>query len=1188
MNIPLLARDFHVTNPALPANALLTCWISIFKVKRSVYGSFFGTWQSYPYSDSEILGYSLSVLRIMKLANGVPLFFQSRKSTQIELVFYQTKRADLVLLTKLYRETLVHFYRSLVALIAFVLSLITTVVAQLCYSSTVIDRHSPDGYKVRIEINDDADPQDKVQWQLILLLLEGFNDRNSILCFNAPVAPADSNSIAILVTNDLSNYCYQLTILSEGQIPIFQHVSKGVSENGITVRLKSTTADRPELTSVNTDPLLNNKPHATSLILLAYSDNMTVSGLETQQALNNTMTLTGGKLTGIADFSSDGGGGFFYSLPPPPPPGGGGRPSGLFEIDLLILKPVITWLMSIGKDSISFDQQSSPAHLKITRVNGDGSSSEVTIPVSWLDFLDIEQLIDVDFWNTLLRRAANTCPASESLQWQLGCFKLFLESAVLKAGNGDGQPSYSVSDAGPENGNNDHQEEEREEPEDQEGQSSGEDSDGSGNENNRKDDDGDKSEKNATTQDLQELADQLIAIIEGSDRNAVYKLRQILDELDRPQRLQVLETKGTNIRGNTVTPLEAVLALPRSCKENSLRNRFIEQLIEATSDTKQTLNDLGILSSLQPIIPTDETLLKVGENNLMILHKIVQDIIHRVNQPDQQPPIGQFEKCCFTEYFVHLFLNYSNPIELIRNLLGKISDVAISHDIMIYAQSFTFSTSFLDTLIRFDQHPSSHELISFSEKLYMQLQSCSTPQEPLISNSDNIANEIIAINANTFTDPIQQVDSYQSTSGSVGSSSNLTADRYLQQGARPKQPGFADRQNDSSQKRASLGQPPDFPTITPGNAVNADNSPDDHRAKNLKHKLNKLEGVVSNYLRLRKAIDLKRIAKEKEEQKRQQIERQQTEKLTVEVQRLTIENQGLTQEVQGVRAENQELAIKNQNLTAVAQRLWKRVTQSDTENQRLRENIEKLEGELGKQQELIDLMIQQALQQVAAASPAMSASDPKSSASCPQSSLPDVKANRSGGELPLSRQESIKPMCEHYHRRCLVKFKCCGLYFPCHRCHNASPRCQAENCKASDATHLQCTVCEYEGEITDGSQTCPGCNERMSDFFCAKCKHFISAELNPYHCDKCGICRVYEEKNYHCDVCNICLNKKLKGDHICRPDSGHDECCICLEDAFGGCQILPCSHRVHRECADAMIQNGVTSCPVCRDPFRLR
>jgi hypothetical protein len=27
----------------------------------------------------------------------------------------------------------------------------------------------------------------------------------------------------------------------------------------------------------------------------------------------------------------------------------------------------------------------------------------------------------------------------------------------------------------------------------------------------------------------------------------------------------------------------------------------------------------------------------------------------------------------------------------------------------------------------------------------------------------------------------------------------------------------------------------------------------------------------------------------------------------------------------------------------------------------------------------------------------------------------------------------------------------------------------------------------------------------------------------------------------------VCLDVRLLGKHKCRPDSGHDECCICLE-----------------------------------------
>ncbi|KAJ7393179.1 hypothetical protein OS493_006145 [Desmophyllum pertusum] len=111
--------------------------------------------------------------------------------------------------------------------------------------------------------------------------------------------------------------------------------------------------------------------------------------------------------------------------------------------------------------------------------------------------------------------------------------------------------------------------------------------------------------------------------------------------------------------------------------------------------------------------------------------------------------------------------------------------------------------------------------------------------------------------------------------------------------------------------------------------------------------------------------------------------------------------------------------------------------------------------------------------------------------------------------------------------------------------------------------------------INEGSQTCSGCGARMSEYFCFICKHFTGVDKNPFHCNKCGICRIYRDRSFHCDVCNVCLDKRLEGKHKCRPDSGHDECCICLEDAFSGCQILPCSHKVHRECAIAMIQNGV-------------
>ena len=67
------------------------------------------------------------------------------------------------------------------------------------------------------------------------------------------------------------------------------------------------------------------------------------------------------------------------------------------------------------------------------------------------------------------------------------------------------------------------------------------------------------------------------------------------------------------------------------------------------------------------------------------------------------------------------------------------------------------------------------------------------------------------------------------------------------------------------------------------------------------------------------------------------------------------------------------------------------------------------------------------------------------------------------------------------------------------------------------------------------------------------CKSFIYLKLNKIHQSFRRsfwffvLNSIHKDKSYHCDVCNVCLDKRLEGKHKCRPDSGHDECCICLE-----------------------------------------
>ena len=70
-----------------------------------------------------------------------------------------------------------------------------------------------------------------------------------------------------------------------------------------------------------------------------------------------------------------------------------------------------------------------------------------------------------------------------------------------------------------------------------------------------------------------------------------------------------------------------------------------------------------------------------------------------------------------------------------------------------------------------------------------------------------------------------------------------------------------------------------------------------------------------------------------------------------------------------------------------------------------------------------------------------------------------------GGErAPV--QESPRWQCVHYQRRCLVKFPCCGIFYPCHRCHNTSGACDTDDRKANNATHVKCGICGHEEEVS--------------------------------------------------------------------------------------------------------------------------
>ena len=56
-------------------------------------------------------------------------------------------------------------------------------------------------------------------------------------------------------------------------------------------------------------------------------------------------------------------------------------------------------------------------------------------------------------------------------------------------------------------------------------------------------------------------------------------------------------------------------------------------------------------------------------------------------------------------------------------------------------------------------------------------------------------------------------------------------------------------------------------------------------------------------------------------------------------------------------------------------------------------------------------------------------------------------------------------LCNHYKRRCHVKFDCCNKYWPCHRCHNNESSCGRKKLKSRDTKFIKCVKCGKEQEV---------------------------------------------------------------------------------------------------------------------------
>ena len=96
-------------------------------------------------------------------------------------------------------------------------------------------------------------------------------------------------------------------------------------------------------------------------------------------------------------------------------------------------------------------------------------------------------------------------------------------------------------------------------------------------------------------------------------------------------------------------------------------------------------------------------------------------------------------------------------------------------------------------------------------------------------------------------------------------------------------------------------------------------------------------------------------------------------------------------------------------------------------------------------------------------SPSRQQSSPNSST---QSNSPSQHRSRNYLRTSSHGKKQDKWLCNHYKRKCMVKFECCNKYWPCHRCHNEQSTCGRRKLKSRDTTMIKCVECGKEQKVT--------------------------------------------------------------------------------------------------------------------------
>ncbi|KAK0651288.1 hypothetical protein B0T16DRAFT_403538 [Cercophora newfieldiana] len=106
--------------------------------------------------------------------------------------------------------------------------------------------------------------------------------------------------------------------------------------------------------------------------------------------------------------------------------------------------------------------------------------------------------------------------------------------------------------------------------------------------------------------------------------------------------------------------------------------------------------------------------------------------------------------------------------------------------------------------------------------------------------------------------------------------------------------------------------------------------------------------------------------------------------------------------------------------------------------------------------------------------------------------------------------------CEHYRRNVKMQCATCEKWYTCRFCHDAV---EDHTLPRKDTKHMLCMFC---GCAQKASDTCVGCGESASYYFCGVCKLWNDdPNKSIYHCNDCGLCRVGQglgKDFFHCKV----------------------------------------------------------------------